>query len=151
MRIALLVAIAACGRVGFDPLGADRSDGGAMNNTMTPTAPACAWSRPDCLIAENTWEGGATGSIESNVCEGSYIASSFAFQSTGTVSLVAAATFDSVVHVLAGVDCSAPQVRCIDTPGDTNEVLLLDGTAGQTFVVAITGGCGPARLSWSMD
>lgn len=143
MRLALALAAAACGRVGFDPVGADAGLTGA-----TPTS-ACAFRGATCWILENTYAPGASGTFGLESCDDQRPAVQFSGHAGGVITLAIDAPFDSVVHVLRGADCSAPQSGCVDVPG-TNERVTLDGSLGDPLVVLVDGGCGYVSMGWAM-
>ena len=146
MRFAFALAAAACGRVGFDPIGADAPDAGTAGATMTA---ACDYRGATCTIYENDFLPGATGGYEQFSCDDNRLALQFSGQGANTIAVNVNASFDTVVHVLRGSDCNAAQVRCVDVPG-TNERVTLDGSLGDPLVVLVDGGCGYVSIGWAM-
>jgi hypothetical protein len=142
-----LVMLVGCGRIGFDAV-RDSPDGG--NSATGPMGARCDFTSFDCLLSEQTVLAGANGDIGGPTCMGYDFGAKFIFQSAGTAYVSTDASFDTVLHVLAGADCSAPQTRCIDNRGGTGENFTLDGSDGQTITIVIDGGCGDVNLHWEM-
>jgi hypothetical protein len=156
MRLAIVVLAVGCGRVGFDPL----ADGGIALGSSEPGA--CAGNVRVCPIGASTVVPGAVGETDGNTAyyadnvhascgRGGDIAAAFTFSENMRVAFTVTASFDTALAVLGGADCTAPELACIDNPGNTGEVAMIDGVAGETVVIVAdgNGACGPIAITWA--
>ena len=179
-RCILLLGLAGCGRVGFDPLdGRTGGPGGAVDDAATldgdsaPPADAridatsigCG-TDPNCVASGFTLNNASTGNaggttiFYSDETQGSCGSSGggdygarFMVTDNGMYRFTLSAAFDTVLYALDGADCAAPELMCVDNPGTSGEELLLTLTAGNPVVIVVdsNSGCGNFSLDYQAE
>ncbi len=158
LALSIVLAVG-CGRVGFDPL----ADGQSAIPLGSAAPDACAGPAHDCPMTTSTVVPGAIGESDGNTAyyannvltscghAGSGdIAAAFVFSENVRVTFTVTASFDTTLAVLGGADCGAPELECIDNPGKSGELAVIDGVAGETIVIVVAGNgaCGPVVITW---
>jgi hypothetical protein len=165
--VALLGVSGACGRIGFDAVGVGGTDASKLDVASTDGSGTCG-TVTTCPAMSESILVGSTGSSPGDTSThgdgmtgscGATGASDFAIHYTvtpviaGNMTFHVDATFDTVLYVLEGTDCSASEVACMDNPGASGETAtfsFLIVPRELTFVVdGKAGACGSFTLTYS--
>lgn len=159
----LLLVLAGCGRVGFNPLGEidsgpGDSGSGSGSGSGCGAGPDHACSSSTLSLSNNTTGNGGndliffannlTGSCGGAV--GGDYGFTFIVLQAGDYEFTLTASFDSVLYALDGMTCAGAELACVDNPGTGDESITLSLAANQRINVVIdsASGCGEFSLSY---
>lgn len=182
-RCLVVAELAGCGRVGFEPLdgrggngdgnGSAAGDAAPSDSDGTPPADAridaasigCG-TDPNCSSSSFALNAGSSGSANGSTAfftdgtqgscgtsGGGDYGARFMVMASGMYRFTLTAAFDTLLYVLDGPDCSAPERTCADNPGVSGEEVVLSLTAGTSIVVIVdsNSGCGNFSLDYQAE
>ncbi|NVB82937.1 MAG: hypothetical protein HOV81_31455 [Kofleriaceae bacterium] len=166
MRLVLLVlALGACGRIGFDPLddgglgGSDSSGGSGSGSGVACNAgtDSACFSNGLSLANSSSGSGGNNLAMFTNDVSGTCGGASgpdygfeFIVLQAGNYQFDVTADFDTVLYALDGATCSGAELACDDNAGASGESLMLALGTNQRIVVVVdsASGCGEFSLNY---
>jgi hypothetical protein len=165
LKLLLLIALAACGRIGFDA--EPGADAAASTTAFVQDAAAgtCGGQQNGCAFAYQSIVAGGYGEIDTDTrmtqdlvqgaCGGAGVsdaAVTFHFEQDTQATFTASASFDTIMDVLQGGSCASTAIACFDNPGVSGETFVFAGAANTDLTIVVDGKpgtCGYVQLVWT--